>query len=311
MPSTPLPMNKSCGGVAATAAEVFAAGGRMPASFLCPINGGVFTDPVIAADGYTYERAAITRWLVFNGLSPFTRDNLDVNSLQPNRALKNAIDEWEAAVAAQVRETGGVPRVRFQDIEIAEDGGREAAEGSYKRVVRGRLVSDGRSIAVGRCRNGESLEVEAEVMHRLGRHPHIVPFLGVAVDESGTEHLVTEWAAYGSLDSVLGRLGDEVPRLQPLVQLTLAQHVCEGMQALVCSGVVHRDLASRNVLVYRRLSTSDPSTVDVKVRNHCCRQSTYVVDGSLQTPMKYRLVSQDDAFAGILTRYFYGYENNN
>lgn len=243
-----------------------AGGDGMPASFLCPIQGEVFTEPVLAGDGYTYERAAITRWIKINGLSPITGAALDVDFLQPNRALKDAITEWESAIASQLRETGGLPRLRFRDIKFSENEVQQAAAGSYKRVIRGKLSVDGRSVAVGSCRNGESLEVEAEVMHRLGRHPRIVPFLGLAIDDSGTEHLVTEWATYGSLDGVLGELGDHMPgALEPLVQLAVAQQVCEGMQALVHNGVVHRDLASRNVLVYRQLSISDPSTVDVKV----------------------------------------------
>lgn len=240
----------------------------MPAIFLCPIQGEVFTDPVLAADGYTYERAAIVGWLELNTLSPCTLEALDSNSIHPNRALKDAIAEWEAAVASQRRESGGVPQVRFRDIDFCDElaGARHvAAAGFHTHVVWGKLRTDGRVVAVSTCRNDESLAVEAEVMHRLGRHPHIVPFLGAATDDSGTEHLVTELAAYGSLDGVLGDLGDEVQRLQPLVQLAVAKQVCEGMQALVCSGVVHRDLATRNVLVYRHLSTDDPSTVDVKV----------------------------------------------
>jgi len=30
---------------------------------LCPISCELMRDPVIAADGHTYERAAITRWI--------------------------------------------------------------------------------------------------------------------------------------------------------------------------------------------------------------------------------------------------------
>lgn len=30
--------------------------------FVCPITHSVMTDPVVSADGHTYERAAIARW---------------------------------------------------------------------------------------------------------------------------------------------------------------------------------------------------------------------------------------------------------
>eukprot|EP00959_Pyramimonas_sp_CCMP1952_P454564 9470088-Pyramimonas_sp.AAC.1 len=33
---------------------------KLPKSFLCPITGEVFIDPVMTMDGHTYERLAIT-----------------------------------------------------------------------------------------------------------------------------------------------------------------------------------------------------------------------------------------------------------
>eukprot|EP00193_Tetraselmis_chui_P006265 CAMPEP_0177759868 /NCGR_PEP_ID=MMETSP0491_2-20121128/4959_1 /TAXON_ID=63592 /ORGANISM="Tetraselmis chuii, Strain PLY429" /LENGTH=50 /DNA_ID=CAMNT_0019275721 /DNA_START=133 /DNA_END=282 /DNA_ORIENTATION=- len=39
----------------------------LPASFFCPIVGEVFTDPVIAPDGNTYERSAILEWIGSSG----------------------------------------------------------------------------------------------------------------------------------------------------------------------------------------------------------------------------------------------------
>lgn len=41
--------------------------------YWCPITGEVMDDPVIAADGYTYERSAIEDWLSRSKESPITR----------------------------------------------------------------------------------------------------------------------------------------------------------------------------------------------------------------------------------------------
>ena len=41
-----------------------ALGPNVPARYLCPIRQEVMEDPVIAADGHTYERVAIAQWLV-------------------------------------------------------------------------------------------------------------------------------------------------------------------------------------------------------------------------------------------------------
>ena len=47
---------------------------KLPKSFICPITGEVFQDPVMTMDGHTYERSAITRWLQDNDTSPLTHE---------------------------------------------------------------------------------------------------------------------------------------------------------------------------------------------------------------------------------------------
>ena len=52
-------------------------------------------DPVVAADGMTYERAAITRWLnAGNTDSPVTAAALDHTMLCANQYLRSCIREW-------------------------------------------------------------------------------------------------------------------------------------------------------------------------------------------------------------------------
>jgi len=50
--------------------------------------------PVIAADGHTYERAAIDQWLRTSKMSPMTGLELPHNNLVPNLALRALIQEW-------------------------------------------------------------------------------------------------------------------------------------------------------------------------------------------------------------------------
>ena len=47
-----------------------------------------FQDPVIAADGYTYEYAAIAHWLQTKKHSPVTHKQLQHKLLVPNLVLK-------------------------------------------------------------------------------------------------------------------------------------------------------------------------------------------------------------------------------
>ena len=53
-------------------------------------------DPVVCADGHTYERAAVARWLQERGpgaRSPLTGVPLAHHTLVQNHALRNAIQQ--------------------------------------------------------------------------------------------------------------------------------------------------------------------------------------------------------------------------
>jgi hypothetical protein len=65
--------------------------------FICPITMTVFTDPVIAADGHSYERQAIEEWLAHHATSPLTNLKLPHKHLVPNRAIKSAVQSILAA----------------------------------------------------------------------------------------------------------------------------------------------------------------------------------------------------------------------
>ncbi|CAH3183694.1 unnamed protein product [Porites lobata] len=75
-----------------------------PDEFLCPITREVMSDPVIAADGYTYERASIQEWLTSGRLtSPMTNAPLKSNVLTPNRMLKLLIQRhFDASLTIDV-----------------------------------------------------------------------------------------------------------------------------------------------------------------------------------------------------------------
>lgn len=67
----------------------------VPPYFLCPILKEIMHDPQIAADGFTYEREALHKWLE-NGrkTSPMTNLELSHLHLAPNHALRLAIQQW-------------------------------------------------------------------------------------------------------------------------------------------------------------------------------------------------------------------------
>jgi hypothetical protein len=66
--------------------------------FLCPITLEKLVDPVIAADGYTYERVALEGWFSSGkNTSPSTNEPLQHQRLVPNFNLKKRLDSHSAA----------------------------------------------------------------------------------------------------------------------------------------------------------------------------------------------------------------------
>ncbi len=75
-----------------------------PKSHCCPITQEVMKEPVMAADGHSYEKAAITKWLSEHNTSPLTNEVLPHKGLTPNHALRSAIEEYRNGANQQPKE---------------------------------------------------------------------------------------------------------------------------------------------------------------------------------------------------------------
>ena len=81
-------------GTEALPADVHARAPNYMDSFHCPLTMEVMRDPVITADGQTYERAEIESWFALGKrTSPLTGAELPSTHVTPNIALRNAIQE--------------------------------------------------------------------------------------------------------------------------------------------------------------------------------------------------------------------------
>ena len=64
----------------------------LAAVLVCRLTGQRFIDPVIAADGYTYEREALAAWLrQGKGQSPVTGQPLSSGAVRTNFALRELL----------------------------------------------------------------------------------------------------------------------------------------------------------------------------------------------------------------------------
>lgn len=67
---------------------------NLTTNLYCPISGNLFKDPVIATDGFTYEREMIEKWFEWNNTSPLTNVVINNNILIPNITVKNFVRDF-------------------------------------------------------------------------------------------------------------------------------------------------------------------------------------------------------------------------
>ena len=176
----------------------------------------------------------------------------------------------------------GFRQILFQDIQVQ---GSPLGAGSFKTVHRGLL--DGRhEVAVLTIRSG-ACDTEAAVFERLGCHPRLTRLLGTSRDPEGRSVLVTEFAARGSLDRVLESLDEEGIEPDNAVLLQCALQVCEGMEQVIESELIHRDLALRNILVFE-FDAHNPRRVRVKVTDYgLTREGQYYYGRNEELPTRW------------------------
>lgn len=69
----------------------------LPQELLCPITHEFMREPVVASDGYSYEKDAISKWISSgNTTSPMTNEPLNDLNLVPNKTLSLLIKKYLA-----------------------------------------------------------------------------------------------------------------------------------------------------------------------------------------------------------------------
>jgi serine/threonine protein kinase len=96
--------------------------------------------------------------------------------------------------------------------------------------------------------DGATANREASFYVNLSCHPHIVRTFGFVRSTPGSVMLLQEYAPHGDLSELLRENGFKPTEK---VLCTIFQQICDAMICLADNGIVHGDLACRNVLVFQ------------------------------------------------------------
>jgi len=178
----------------------------------------------------------------------------------PNRALKNSIDDWRAALDQSLREARH--EVPYNRIVVGE----LLVSARTKRICKGSLF--GRPVAVVEMIGaGRLSEAEADILSRVGKHPHVTQFIARSVTPDNRGVMVLELAPSGrNLYQVITYLADRERRLHEKVALMILYQIADGMAEIHANGILHKDLSARNILVFDFDEAAPvPERVKVKV----------------------------------------------
>ncbi|CAF4854591.1 unnamed protein product [Rotaria sp. Silwood1] len=230
---------------------------------VCPITFTLFCDPVVAEDGHTYERQAVIDWIQQNSTSPLTREPITIAGLRSNHIVRNLVDEFRKTLSKHnYKFKLGVDIERSQN-PFFQTTGKALFEGKWigypngPRIILLKLL-------------GARAEKEASFYEHLTRHPHIVYTYGLVEQPNTTSNtflmLLQEMAPEGSLLNVLEHYSEKYPN-SPLSDLLLNHiflQISDAMTFLSSKGIIHGDLACRNVLVFH-FDTQEPNRTLVKL----------------------------------------------
>lgn len=107
----------------------------------------------------------------------------------------------------------------------------------------------------------ERLELiaEIEIMKSVNDHPNVIKLLNYCIDEYEPILVIMEWAEHGKLQTYLrdcrtwrkayGYPNQDNQIVTSRELIKFSYHITKGMEYVASKGIIHRDLASRNILV--------------------------------------------------------------
>jgi len=147
----------------------------------------------------------------------------------------------DAPRASKVQENSENKFIKIDNINVKE----KLGAGNFGEVYRGDW--EGAEVALKKLKSAEDYEEfvkEAGVLKNLN-HPNVLRLLGIFIDNSGFQYIVTEFMPKGNLLKVVQ--SDKSILISDLINM--AKQAAAGMTYLESQSIIHRDLALRNLLV--------------------------------------------------------------
>ncbi|KPJ67907.1 MAG: hypothetical protein AMJ43_02915 [Coxiella sp. DG_40] len=127
----------------------------------------------------------------------------------------------------------------------------------------------------------KQFEQEAELMKEL-RHPHVVNFYGYYQDPTHYS-IVMEYVSGGSLDKVLYDTRQAFPWYP--TRWDIAHDIASAVSFLHSNRIIHRDLKSQNVLVYRQDDRMRAKVADVGIAKIMKDEEMDTITKGMGTPL--------------------------
>ena len=141
----------------------------------------------------------------------------------------------------------------WENLEIGKQLGKgqfgEVFKGIYTYTEEHKDCNIGEVVVGIKTVNREYLDaynIEALIMGIAGFHKHIVSMLGVISTKNVKLYLIIQYCQYGDLNTCLTHSNSPIE----LSAINVMIQIATGMKHLSSKKIVHRDLATRNVLVY-------------------------------------------------------------
>ena len=232
----------------------------MPNDLCCPISRELFTDPVVAKDGSTYEREAIEEWLREKKTSPITRAPLNSSELYPNLAIKSMADSYRD----ERRAINAFYKYKM-DVDVKKSTEEPMITNSYKSVYRVEWVStealeDHSKITLSHY-FGDHAKRIADTYKCLTPHPNLLRTYGAVRPEGPDLSLIQEDIG----DRTLADFVEEsVPQSVALLNRILSQ-IIAPLKHLASAKITHGAVTLDNVVIFS--IDAEHNDVIVKLRN--------------------------------------------